>query len=568
MATDLNILIGGAAGQGVHAITGPLAKALVRFGCHVHTSQSYESRIRGGHLYNIIRVSDQSLLCCREGVDILVALNQETVTLHHKELAPDAIVICDESQVKEMPPGVNSLPLSPDTILPETQAGDIAVNAGAAGAILGLLQAPVDGLVALLEETFAAKGAEVAGWNRLAAQHGFGLGQARKHPFSLAGVLKPAAPRLLISGHEALALGVLAGGLTFICGYPMTPWTSLFNAVSQRAGRWQVVVEQTEDEIAAINMAIGASFAGARALTGTSGGGFCLMTEGVGLAAMSETPVVVVVSQRPGPSTGLPTRTSQGDLDFVLHAGQDDFPRAVLAPGTPAQGYLLGAKALRLAERYQTPIFILTDQYFGDSQLTYTAGDFPALDTPPPLPRGGAGESYQRYALSPDGVSPRCLPGLGPEIVVADSDEHTPDGHLTEDLAVRVQMHNKRLAKLKGLYADMGNITTMGDPAAPLVLLTWGSSVGAAAEAVAKLTQDGTPARLVHLAEVWPFPRQAVAAALEEAGKVVVVEANATGQLGRLLRQETGIRPDHFVVRYDGLPFTPEAILRDLAAEA
>jgi 2-oxoglutarate ferredoxin oxidoreductase subunit alpha len=348
----------------------------------------------------------------------------------------------------------------------------------------------------------------------------------------------------------------------------MTPWTSLFNAISTRAARWRVVVEQTEDEICAINMAIGASFAGARVMTGTSGGGFCLMTEGVGLAAMSETPVVIVNSQRPGPSTGLPTRTSQGDLAFVLHAGQDDFPRAVLAPGTPAQGYFLGAKALRLAERYQTPVFILTDQYFGDSQLTYTAGAFPAVGAPPAAPQGATGDKYQRYSLTEDGISPRRFPGFGPEIVVGDSDEHTQDGHLTEDLGVRIQMHNKRLAKLKGLYGDMGNITTMGDPAAPLVLMTWGSSSGATAEAVARLSQDGTPARLVHLAELWPFPRRAVAEALQDSQKLVLVEANATGQLHRLLRQETGHRADQAIVRYDGLPFTPESILRELASEA
>jgi 2-oxoglutarate ferredoxin oxidoreductase subunit alpha len=335
MATDLNILIGGAAGQGVHAITGPLAKALVRRGCQVHVSQSYQSRIRGGHLFNVIRVSDQPLLSSREGVDILVALNQETVTLHQQEVSSQGIIIFDESQVKQAPEGVKSLALSPDTVLPDTDAGDIAVNAGACGAILGLLEVPVEGLVDLLGETFGAKGAEVAGWNRQAAQHGFDMGKAQGHPFSLADIAKPSEPHLLISGHEALALGALAGGLTFMCGYPMTPWTSLFNAISTRAARWRVVVEQTEDEICAINMAIGASFAGARVMTGTSGGGFCLMTEGVGLAAMSETPVVIVNSQRPGPSTGLPTRTSQGDLAFVLHAGQDDFPRAVLAPSAP-----------------------------------------------------------------------------------------------------------------------------------------------------------------------------------------------------------------------------------------
>jgi 2-oxoglutarate/2-oxoacid ferredoxin oxidoreductase subunit alpha len=568
MATDLNILIGGAAGQGVHAITGPLAKALVRRGCQVHVSQSYQSRIRGGHLYNVIRVSDQPLWAPREGVDILVALNQETITLHRPEVSSQGIIIFDDSQDATAPEGIKSLALSPDTVLPETEAGDIAVNTGACGAILGLLGVPVTGLVALLEETFAAKGEEVVAWNRQAAQNGYDLGKAQGHPFSLADMAQPPEPRLLISGHEALALGVLAGGLNFLCGYPMTPWTSLFNAISQRAARWRVVVEQTEDEIAAINMAIGASFAGARALTGTSGGGFCLMTEGVGLAAMSETPVVVVVAQRPGPSTGLPTRTSQGDLEFVLHAGQDDFPRAVLAPGDPAQGYLLGAKALRLAERYQTPIFILTDQYFADAQLTHTAEDFPAMESPPkPAPCSG-GEEYVRYALSDDGVSPRCLPGFGPELVVADSDEHTPDGHLTEDLEVRIRMHRKRLAKLQGLSRDMGSITTIGQADAPLVLVTWGSSFGAAAEAVNRLNQDGAPARLVHLSEVWPFPAEAVTQALQKAHKTIVVEANAVGQLARLLRRETGLRADHLVLRYDGLPFTPEFILRDLAAEA
>jgi 2-oxoglutarate ferredoxin oxidoreductase subunit alpha len=202
MATDLNILIGGAAGQGVHAITGPLAKALVRHGFHVHVSQSYESRIRGGHLYNVIRVSDQTLLCPREGVDILVALNQETLTLHQPEVSSTGMIIFDETQVKEAPAGVKALALSPDTVFPETQAGDIAVNAGACGAILGLLQVPVDILAALLEETFADKGAEVVAWNRQAARHGFDLGKAQGHPYSLADLPQPPAPRLLISAMK------------------------------------------------------------------------------------------------------------------------------------------------------------------------------------------------------------------------------------------------------------------------------------------------------------------------------------------------------------------------------
>ena len=371
-----------------------------------------------------------------------------------------------------------------------------------------------------------------------------------------------------MSGHEAIAVGALAAGLQLICGYPMTPWSSVLERGHRPAGqKWGVVVEQTEDEIAAINMAIGASFAGARALTGTSGGGFCLMTEGVGLAAMTETPVVVVISQRPGPSTGLPTRTSQGDLEFVLHAGQDDFPRAVLAPGTPAQGYALGAKALRLAERFQTPVFILTDQYFGDTQVTHIAGDFPEVQVPREPAPGPAGGVYERYALTEDGISPRRLPGFGPELVVGDSDEHTPDGHLTEDLEVRIRMHDKRLRKFQGLARETDIVTTLGDPQAPLALIAWGSSLGPVAEAVDRLNRDGTPARLVHLAEVWPFPRQAITRALDGAKKVIMVEGNAVGQLGRLLCRETGRAPDHLILRYDGLAFTPEFVLRGLAGQ-
>jgi 2-oxoglutarate ferredoxin oxidoreductase subunit alpha len=567
MTIDLNVLIGGAAGQGVHSISVPLGKALVRHGAYVFTSQDYQSRIRGGHLFNVIRVSDAPLGSPRQGVDILVALNQETMDLHREEVSPEGIVIYDASQVKESPEGIKSLALSPDTVLPDTQAGDIAVNAGACGAILGLINVPVAGLVSLLEETFGAKGEEVAGWNRRAAQNGHEMGKAKGHPFSLADVAKPAEPRLLISGHEAMALGALTAGLNFITGYPMTPWTSLFTAVSQRALEWGVVVEQAEDEIAAMGMAVGASFAGARAMTGTSGGGFCLMTETVGLAAMTETPLVCVVAMRPGPSTGLPTRTSQGDLEFVLFAGQDDSPRALLAPGTPAQGYALTAKAFDLAERYQIPVFILTDQFLADSQVTCTAKDFPAVKVESAVVSGPAEGIYERYAVTDSGVSPRRLPGFGPELVVADSDEHTPDGHLTEDLDVRIMMQDKRLRKLKGLVKELDGVTVAGQEDAGVTLLCWGSSLGPVKETVGRLQQERTPVRLVHLSELWPFPKDAVSKALQKAGKIISVEGNATGQLNRLLRQETGITADSLILKYDGRPFTPEYILGGLKGQ-
>jgi 2-oxoglutarate ferredoxin oxidoreductase subunit alpha len=566
MSFDLNILIGGAAGQGVHSITLPLAKALMRQGCWVVTSQSYQSRIRGGHLFNQVRLADRRILSPREGVDLLIALNQETVTLHQQELSPQGCIIYDASEVKEVPGAVPSLALSPETLLPgATGKAEIAVNAGACGAVLGLLKAPLAPMLALLQETFADKGTAVVEWNVQAATKGYELAAAQSYSLSLAATIQPPEPRLLISGHDAMALGALAGGLQFISGYPMTPWTSFLNAVALRAARDNVVVEQAEDEIAAINLAIGASYAGARSMTGTSGGGFCLMTEGLGLAGMTETPLVIVISMRPGPSTGLPTRTSQGDLSFVLSASQGDFPRAVLAPGIPAQGFTLTARALNLADRYQLPVIILTDQYFGDTQCTHTAGEFPEVQVDRALTTGPSAGTYERYAYTADGISPRRLPGFGPELVVADSDEHTPDGHLTEDLEVRIKMHDKRLRKLKTMVQELHGITTAGDPDAPLTLVCWGSSQGPVQEAVERLQAGGTAARMVHLSELWPFPAAAVTAALGGSKKLVLAEMNASGQLNRLLRQETGLQADHLVLKYDGAAFTPEYILRELA---
>jgi 2-oxoglutarate ferredoxin oxidoreductase subunit alpha len=568
MGIDLNIVIGGAAGQGVHTITGLLARILVRQGCRVLSVQDYQSRIRGGHLFNRIRISDQPLMSLREGTDLLVALNQETITLHSGELSPGGVIIYDAGAVSELPPGVSALALKAGDLLPGQKAAEVAINAGASGALLGLLKAPLEPLTAMLQETFEAKGAEVVGWNHKAAAAGHQLGAAMSNSHSLAGITAPPQPRILLSGHEAIAVGALAAGLQFISGYPMTPWSSVLNAIGQRAEKWGVVVEQAEDEIAAINLAIGASYAGVRAMTGSSGGGFALMVEALGLAGCSETPLVILESQRPGPSTGLPTRTEQGDLGFVLSAGQGDFPRAVLAPGNAAQGFALMARAFNYADRYQLPVIVITDQYFGDTNFTQEPGDFPdKVEIERDLATGQADGVYERYALTDSGISPRRLPGFGP-VVVADSDEHTPDGHLTEDLAVRVKMHDKRLRKLTGLAQEMDGITTAGPDDAPLTLACWGSSLGPVSEAVARLNANSTPARLVHFSELWPFPAKAVASSIGRPKKLVMVEMNATGQFNRLLRQETGISAGHLVLKYDGAPLTPEYILRALAGHA
>ncbi|MEJ2672842.1 MAG: 2-oxoacid:acceptor oxidoreductase subunit alpha [Deltaproteobacteria bacterium] len=568
MAIDLNIVIGGAAGQGVHTITALVAKLMVRQGCQVLYVQDYQSRIRGGHLFNRLRISDAPLAASREGIDLLVALNQETVPRHQEELSPEGLIVYDASAVTDLPQGTETLALNADEILPDKKAAEVAINAGVSGALLGLLQLPLAPFLSLLQETFRSKGDEVVGWNRQAATQGHQKGTARGYQHSLAAIQAPGQPRLLLNGHEAIAVGALAAGLQFVSGYPMTPWSSVLNALGSRAEKWGVVVEQAEDEIAAINMAIGASYTGVRAMTGSSGGGFALMVEALGLASCSETPLVIVEAQRPGPSTGLPTRTSQDDLAFLLSAGQGDSPRVVLAPGSAPQGFALMAKAFNLADRYQVPVIVITDQYFGDTTVTCEARDFPAEVTiDRALAAGEAPGPYERYAYTDSGVSPRRRPGFGP-VVVADSDEHTPDGHLTEDLAVRIKMHDKRLRKLQGLAQELQGITTAGPEDAPLTLACWGSSAGPVAEAVARLNTEKTPARMVHLSELWPFPAAAVNQALGHPKKLVMVEMNATGQCNRLLRQETGRTADHLVLKYDGAPFTPEYILRALAGEA
>jgi 2-oxoglutarate/2-oxoacid ferredoxin oxidoreductase subunit alpha len=369
----------------------------------------------------------------------------------------------------------------------------------------------------------------------------------------------------MMNGNEALALGAISAGLKFFSFYPMTPATSIANSLAAEAENLGLIVEQAEDEISAVNMAIGASFAGAPSMVATSGGGFALMVEGVSLAGMTETPLVIVVAQRPGPATGLPTRTEQADLDFILHAGHGEFPRAVFAPGGIEECFHLIRKAFELAETAQSPIFLLTDQFLADTYRAVNPFEIKELawihpgfeDYPVPSP-------YLRYALTVDGLSPRLLPGKTGNLVVADSDEHTEDGHLTEDLSVRKQMVEKRLNKIKGLIRQTRPPEFTGDPKPDLLLVTWGSTKGSVLEAAAKMRIEGKRVGTLCFSQVWPLVPDQFVPFLQEAEEVIAVEGNARGQFSRLLRRETGFHITRQVLRYDGLPITPEFILRQI----
>jgi 2-oxoglutarate ferredoxin oxidoreductase subunit alpha len=376
-------------------------------------------------------------------------------------------------------------------------------------------------------------------------------------------------PRLILAGNEALALGAVAGGCKFAAGYPMTPGSSILLGLSVDGPPLGLVFEQAEDEIAALNMAIGASYAGARAMVATSGGGFALMVEALSLAGMMETPVVIALGMRPGPATGMPTRTGQEDLSFALSAGHGEFPRLVLAPGSVEEAYALAFHALEMSEAHQVPCILLTDQYLADTVVDV---DPEALEVLPVrrcivrgegVPRTPDGR-YLRYAVTQNGVSPMAVPGEPGITVVADSDEHGEDGHLTEDHGIRLRMVEKRLRKGEGLSAETLPPLITGTPDGEAALIGFGSTKGVVAEAREILARDGIAVAAVHLRQVWPFPSGAVEGILSRYGTALTVENNRTAQLARLIRAETGWKVAGTVSRCDGLPFTPEELAMEV----
>jgi len=569
MGSNLNVLIGGEAGQGVQSLGFILAKSLARGGYYIFADQDYESRVRGGHNFFRVRAGDSQIAALSEEVDILIAMNRESLDLHLGSLLKDGVAIFDEEAITDYGAvrGLFGLPLER---LAREKAGDrLMTNSVALGAALGLVGYDLEILNKVLAEHF--KG-EVAQANVLAARAGYDyIREKFKGNFNKQ--LRPLgqAKRMLLNGNEALALGAVAAGCKFVAAYPMTPATTILEYLAGKAEETGMVVVQPEDEIAAINMIVGAAFAGARAMTCTSGGGFCLMVEGLGLAGMTETPVVVVNGQRSGPAIGLPTRTEQGDLEFVLHAAHGEFPRVVLAPATVEDAFYLAAKAFNLAEKYQTPVIILTDQYLGSSYATVERFELSRIT----IERGqllNEDEAarlgqYKRYQFTESGVSPRALPLYKNTLVVSDSDEHNEEGHLIEDAETRTKMMLKRLRKLEGIRREINQPRFYGSPQAEFTFVGWGSTYGALKEAVDLLQAEQSRANLLHLSELWPFPAEAVSSVLGKSRQSLVVENNATGQLARLIRRETGLKVNGTILKFDGRPFSPAGIVREAKKE-
>ncbi|MEF8824685.1 MAG: 2-oxoacid:acceptor oxidoreductase subunit alpha [Desulfohalobiaceae bacterium] len=552
----IQIRIGGEAGQGLETMGQLLARGLVRSGYEILVSQNYMSRIRGGHNFFSVVVDNEPVLSPAAGVDLLVAMNRETVTRHREELRDGGCILADASQVEENAEDVLAVPFS--DLVPEK----LYTNTAALGSVTALLRLDLEVFKNLLREVLGAKSEDAAEKNADAFTKGrtWILENSRQ----LQGAPSPAfqqGDRFAMSGNQAIALGAMAAGANFCSFYPMTPSTGVALNLAAQAEELGIVAEQAEDEIAAVNMAIGASFAGAKSLVPTSGGGFSLMAEGISLAGMTETPLVIVLGQRPGPATGLPTRTEQGDLQIALYSGHGEFPRAVFTPGTPEECFDLTYRALDLAERSQSPAIVMTDQYLADSiraVAPFSLNDLP--ETARPAKETEDPEAYVRYAFNSSGVSERLLPGTGTHLVVADSDEHTPDGHITEDLSVRTRMVDKRLAKRRVLEENAVPPEADGPEEPELLFITWGSSKGAVLQAASDLRKQGRSVGTLHFRQVCPLVPEQFLTRLRSAGRTVCVEGNATGQLAQLIRQETGFAVDHLIHRYDGLPMDAETI--------
>jgi 2-oxoglutarate ferredoxin oxidoreductase subunit alpha len=565
---NMTFKIAGAAGQGVESSGAGFSQALARGGLHVFALQDYMSRIRGGLNFFQVRVHTEPLFCHEEAVHVLLPLNEEALEAYRDDVVKGGAIIYDEGLKVERRSvasrGRKAMPV-PLMEIAKEHGERVMVNTAALGAAAGVVDYSYERLADVIRQNFRSKGGEVVAANLRVGRAAYLYAQEH-YGGEFEWKLEPVADapqRLLMSGNQAIALGALAGGCRFISAYPMTPATSIIEWLAKHEKEYGVVTKHAEDEIAAICMAIGANFVGVRAMTATSGGGFALMAEALGLAGMCEVPLVVVEAMRGGPSTGLPTRTEQSDLLFLLHASQGEFPRLALAPGTVEECFACGWRAFNLAEKYQTPVLIVTDQLLAASLRTVDVAKIDLEGVV--IDRGkllsdeeldALEEPYRRHRFVDDGISPRAIPGHPKAVYASASDEHDEFGHITEDMENRRRMMDKRMAKLETARREISPPTAYGPEEAEVVLVGWGSTYGVLREVVDRLEGQ---ARLVHFRDLWPFPAEAAAEAL--AGrKLVVVENNATAQFKRLLQSETCLQVQATILRYDGRPFSPEGV--------
>jgi 2-oxoglutarate/2-oxoacid ferredoxin oxidoreductase subunit alpha len=581
MAREITIGIAGAAGDGLDRTGDTLARTAARLGLHLYTYNSYQSLIRGGHTWLRLRLSEEKVDNHGDHLNVLMALNQDSLERHAHEVEKGGAILfnsarfqCDPSLVPE---GVRVVPLPvPDLTARLGKLPPVMQNTAALGALLHLVGFELDVTADILSETFKKKGPEVIEQNVgvLRAGHEYAAREFRALGYEWRFSRKA---RPVVTGNLMIALGAAAGGCKFYSAYPMSPASFILHWLASHSEKLGVLVKQAEDELAVVNLAIGAGHAGARAMCATSGGGFALMTEAIGMAGMLETPVVVVNVQRGGPSTGLPTKTEQGDLNQAIGASQGDFPRVIVAPTSALDCYDTAVESLNLAEAFQLPVIVVSDLLLGEHRSTI---DPERISPDVPIERGEWASGlrpentlnggFKRYALTPSGISPRGRPGTPGLIHTSGTDDHDERGILISDehtnAAVRRKMHEKRMRKMEGVRRRLRPPALEGPTEAAVTLIGWGSTWSVIGEAAAQLTREGTVTNQLQFKYLHPFHGPEARAILERCRRTIVVENNFSGQFARHLRAESGFTVDHVLTRYDGEPFEPAYIAKRVKA--
>lgn len=551
--SSVSILIGGKAGQGIASVESLLTKAFKRAGFFTFSSKEFMSRIRGGSNTVLIIASSTPVNSPVYKSDIFIALDKNAFAHAKDRLRDDSMLI---GKGEYFDANLHIYDCDIDKLATEL-GNPIVSNSIAAGLIFSLVGCDASALEQIVKERYNG---DILDTNLRAIEVGkniFHENSECRYCLQKDSGENPTKDFLFLSGTEAIGFGAIAGGCDLISSYPMSPSTGVLTFLAQSGSKFGICVEQAEDEIAAFQMGLGVWYGGGRAMTTTSGGGFALMSEGMSLSGMTETPMVVCIGQRPGPATGLPTRTEQGDLELALYAGHGEFPRVLLAPGDIKECFELARDAFNLADKYQIPVIILADQYLLDSYFTVPKFQPDSQKISKSVIE--TDENYLRYRLTQDGISPRGIPGFGNGFVLVDSDEHTEEGLITESMSVRIAQHEKRLRKLDLIKNDA--VRPECTEYSSIAIVGWGSTKHVIREAMSQIADDR--AFCVHFAWIYPLSAEQLSI-LKDAKRIIVVENNATGQFAKLLKLH-GIDVDLSILKYDGLAFFADELREKLS---
>jgi 2-oxoglutarate ferredoxin oxidoreductase subunit alpha len=581
---DFAVGIGGENGQGIASTGNILALIFARRGLHLNAYNAYQSIIRGGHTFLTIRAGDGPVRSMGDKIDLFIPLNQDTMDRHLRLLKSGACAIYDRDKVTpgEAAEGVQLCAMPMKEL---TKGNKLAVNTAALGAALQILGIESEPLETVIGRQFKKKGDAVVAENVAIARAGYEYAAQnfRAFPWQASRGAKSLG---IITGNQAIAMGGAAAGVKFYAAYPMSPSTGVLMWMAAHARQLGIMVRQVEDEIGVMNMVIGAAHTGCRAMCATSGGGFALMTEAIGMAGMLETPVVCVDVQRAGPATGVPTKTEQGDLWQVLGAGQGDYPRIVVAPTDQFDLFRTVPELFNLCDKFQCPGLVLSDLLISEGTASIDPDD---LDFNVKIDRGelilpngnrngsnaASGyndKAYLRFQITESGISPRAVPGVPGHIFTAASDEHDEDGTLISDEFTnphkRRMMVEKRARKMQGAVKEIASPQLVGPETAEVTLVGWGSTEGVIREAVEKLAgEEGIVANQLAIKWIVPLHAAEISAILARSKRVIIVENNQSGQFARYLRSETGIEAHGHVRKYDGEPFMPHHIVEAVKAQ-